>query len=136
MKIDRVKIHAKCNGNCGYCGTPITVKEMQVDHIIAQSNFFATIMDNYKTKMVPSFLHHLSLIDVNHIDNLMPSCRYCNKHKTSHHLELYRSEIFEQVNRLNKYNSNYRIAKRYGLIQETVKPIKFYFEEIGLYERD
>ena len=126
MKKDRLKIHAKCNYNCGYCGNPITVKEMQVDHIIAQSNFSSYL----NTRFAPTFLSHLTEFDVNHFDNLMPSCRYCNNHKASHHLELYRSEIFEQVKRLNKYSSNYRIAKRYGLIEETVKPIIFYFETL------
>jgi hypothetical protein len=30
---------------------------------------------------------------------------------------------------LNEVSTQYKIAKRYGLVVETIKPIKFYFEE-------
>jgi 5-methylcytosine-specific restriction endonuclease McrA len=107
-KIDRLKVHAKCNGRCGYCGTEITVKEMQVDHILAQERGGG-----------------------NEFVNLMPSCRYCNNHKTSLRLDDFRFELSQQLERANKYSANYRMAKRYGQVIETPKGIVFYFETLN-----
>ena len=127
MKIDRTKVYEKCGGHCGYCGVEIKIKEMQVDHIIPSSFYFHHIKNKHR---VPSFLSHLTESDVNHIDNLLPTCRVCNKWKSAHDLELFRKELSEQVKRLNDYSSNYRIAKKYGQIVETPNPIVFYFETI------
>ena len=44
------------------------------------------------------------------IENLMPSCRQCNFYKSTFSLEDFR---------------------QYGLVEEKMKPIRFYFEEIG-----
>lgn len=124
-KEQRVYIHEKYEGHCAYCGDPIKLKDMQIDHIIPKADFEKTIKNRIR---VPVFLMHLTLDDLNHEDNLNPSCRTCNKWKSSYHLELFRSELKEQIKRLNKYSANYRIAKKYGLVKETIKPIKFYFE--------
>jgi 5-methylcytosine-specific restriction endonuclease McrA len=129
MKINRQEVYNKCGGHCAYCGEEITIKEMQVDHIIPVSFFSDHIISN---KRVPKFLSHLKGTDVNHIDNLFPSCRVCNKWKSAFDLEFFRSELSEQVRRLNDYSSNYRIAKRYGLINEVNIPIVFYFEKISM----
>ena len=129
MKINRQEVYNKCGGHCAYCGEEITIKEMQVDHIIPVS-FFSDHIEN--NKRVPKFLSHLKGTDVNHIDNLFPSCRVCNKWKSAFDLEFFRSELSEQVRRLNDYSSNYRIAKRYGLISEVNIPIVFYFEKISM----
>lgn len=127
MKINRQEVYDKCGGRCAYCGEEITIKQMQVDHIIPSSFYLHHIKNKFR---VPEFLNHLTDGDVNHIDNLLPTCRVCNKWKSAHDLELFRKEIYEQVRRLNDYSSNYRMAKRYGLVQETIKPIVFYFESI------
>lgn len=124
-KQQREKIHSKYNGKCAYCGCEISVKQMQVDHIIPKLNFLSHVKNKYR---IPYFLNHLTEFDVNHDDNLNPACQVCNKWKSAHDLELFRSELFDQIKRLNLYSSNYRIAKRYGLIEKTLKPIKFYFE--------
>ena len=67
---------------------------------------------------------------MNDISNLLPTCRVCNKWKSSHSVEQFRKEIEEQIKRLNEYNSNFRFAKKYNLIQETPHKIVFYFESI------
>ena len=126
MKADRQKVYNKFDGHCGYCGESILIKDMQVDHIIPKVDFITHIANNFR---VPQFLKHLTISDLNHIDNLMPTCRVCNKWKTFHSLEQFRIELSEQVKRLNSYSSNYRIAKKYGLVEETNKPIIFYFEQ-------
>ena len=126
MKIDRQTIYSKFNGRCAYCGVEIQLKDMQVDHIIPQSFFAQHIYNKFR---VPKFLEHLYITDVNHIDNLHPSCRVCNKWKSANDLELFRHELSEQLKRLNLYSANYRIAKKYSQIEEKEQPIIFYFEQ-------
>ena len=109
-KKQREKIHSKYGGNCAYCGCEITVKEMQIDHIIPKRRF------KEGDKSVDDEV------------NLNPACGVCNNWKTGNGLETFRNELSEQINRLNSYSSNFRIAKRYGLVQEIQKPIVFYFE--------
>ena len=127
MKFDRPLIYAKYNGRCAYCGEKITYKEMQIDHIIPQCDFVRHVQGR---TFVPDFLDHLTQYDVNHIDNLNPSCRICNKWKSFHSLEMFREELQNQIKRLNAYSANYRMAKRYGQITENKLPITFYFENI------
>lgn len=122
----RQKVYKKCGGKCAYCGKELN-NVFQVDHIIPKAFWYTHIKSNFR---VPHFLQHLTVDDVNHIDNLMPACRVCNKWKSAHHLELFRSEIAEQIKRLNDWSANFRFAKRYGLIKETPKPIVFYFETL------
>jgi len=33
-KINRELVHSKFGGRCAYCGVEITIKQMQVDHIV------------------------------------------------------------------------------------------------------
>jgi len=113
---------------CAYCGQPIDLKSLQVDHVVSRYNFIDSILDK---SVMPIFLQHLTLNDVNHIDNLFPACRYCNKHKDTFTIEGFRKEISMQVERANLYSANYRAAKRFGLIAETPKPIVFYFENFN-----
>jgi len=123
----REQVYNKFDGKCGYCGERIKYKEMQVDHIIPQVDFIKHVNTQYK---VPKSLKHLTSEDKHNYDNLMPSCRYCNKWKSSFTVDYFRQEIYEQINRLNAYSANYRMAKRYGLLEETLSPIIFYFERL------
>ena len=124
-KQQRIEIYSKFKGKCAYCGCEIQLKDMQVDHIIPQTQFIADIKNKFQ---IPEFLEHLKPTDCNHIDNLFPACRVCNNWKSAHSLKRFRSELSEQVKRLNSYSSNYRIAKKYGQISEIVSPIRFFFE--------
>lgn len=121
----REAVFNKYSGKCSYCGCDITKKDFQVDHLIPKAFWESTIKNKFK---VPIFLKHLTIDDVDHFDNLMPTCRVCNKWKSAHSLELFRTELQEQIKRLNDYSSNYRMAKKYNLISEQPKEIKFYFE--------
>ena len=125
-KSKRIEVYNKYNGKCAYCGCDINVRQMQVDHIVPRSYFIDHIT---KMDKVPVFLRNLTITDIDHIDNLNPACGVCNKWKSDHHLELFRSEIEAQVKRLNEYSASYRMAKRYGLINENEIKIKFYFEQ-------
>lgn len=119
MKIDRESVYNKCGGHCGYCGKEITIKQMQVDHIKPlYRNDKVTTLEVWGVER-----------GSDNFENLMPSCARCNRWKSTFSLEMFREEIRLQVERLNKYTSNYRIAKDFGLIQETEQPIIFYFEK-------
>lgn len=123
----RDKIYQKYGGRCGYCGDQIKIKDMQIDHIIPKSNFRPFVMNNFK---VPRFLAHLTVNDLHHKDNLMPACRSCNRFKDSFDIEEFRNELRLQLDRANKYSRNYRLARKWGQVQETPKEIVFYFEKI------
>lgn len=98
---------------------------MHVDHIIPKEYFVIHVKNKFR---VPSFLNHLTENDVDHPDNLMPSCPVCNRWKTTFHLELFRSEVQAQIERLNHNSAGYRLAKKYGLVEEINNPVVFYFE--------
>jgi hypothetical protein len=46
-------------------------------------------------------------------------------------LEEFRSLIQGFMKHLNELNTQYKIAKRYGLVIENIKPIVFYFEYLS-----
>lgn len=127
MKINRQLVLEKFGSKCAYCGCNIDLKSMQVDHVISKRNFVWTLK-NWRVVKIPSFLTHLTENDVNHFDNLFPSCRFCNKFKDVYSLEDFRKELFNQIERVNIYSANYRMAKRYQLVKEIPKEIVFYFE--------
>jgi 5-methylcytosine-specific restriction endonuclease McrA len=112
-KIDRQKIKNKFDGKCAYCGIDLNDK-FHVDHIkpLYRNNENINIGDNSE-------------------DNLFPSCQRCNRWKKVFSIEQFRAEIKLQVERLNKYNANYRLAKDYGLVSENDINVIFYFEKIN-----
>lgn len=126
MKINRKEIYSKFKGRCAYCGHQIKIEDMQVDHIIPKSTFSFHMETRHK---VPSFLSHLQNGDVNHIDNLFPTCNICNLKKLNYSLEDFRQELNETIDKLENHSHTYKMAKRYNLVEtKTYSPIKFYFE--------
>lgn len=105
-------VHQKYNGHCAYCGCELEYKDMQVDHI--ESVFIA---------------EHLKKEVNDTIDNYMPSCRMCNYYKDVETLEGFRDKLTNMLIRNVRKPFDYRLAVKYGLVQENIKPIKFYFEE-------
>ncbi len=123
-KINREKIKKKFNNRCAYCGERLG-NFWNIDHVIPKSNFMDVIKENRQ----PKFLKHLRICDVNHDDNLFPSCASCNIYKDSMSLRLFRKELGKLLWRLNERTTIYRIAKRYGMIKEKEFKIVFYFEK-------
>jgi len=64
----RVKIWEKFGRHCAYCGKKLAYKDLQVDHIIPQSDIESS----------------------DSIENLNPSCRRCNLYKSNRSLEEFR----------------------------------------------
>lgn len=102
----REQVYQKYNGHCAYCGCKLEYKDMQVDHIKSVCGYG----------------------DNNNIDNLFPSCRMCNFYKGISDLEYFRKGLETLHERLQK-PFIYRLALKYGLIEEHKKKIKFYFEK-------
>ena len=108
MKIDRQKVYDKYNGHCAYCGKAISIKEMQVDHIIPKRNG-----------------------GTNDIDNLNPSCRLCNHYKRAAGIETFRYVLLGGlIKRLMKIYI-FRVALDYGMITINGWDKNFYCEKNG-----
>ena len=102
----REQVYQKYNGRCAYCGHEITLKEMQVDHIIPQRLGGADSLDNYN-----------------------PSCRTCNHYKRATRLEAWREYFLgELISRIKKIYI-VKVAERYGMITFHEWDKKFYFEK-------
>lgn len=147
MKL-RDKVFNKFGGKCSYCGTEL-VKGWHIDHaepIIRYSKYEG---GNYVTKdtgaepTYEDFQNHNVIVterikktgfchkpENKSIDNLMPACASCNINKSSMNIELFRAFIGRFINQLQRDSVHYRIAKRYGLIEETGKKVQFYFETL------
>jgi len=123
-KIDREKIRKKFNEKCAYCGEKLT-DSWNIDHVIPKSNFISVVKEGRQ----PKFLKHLKPNDVNHEDNLFPSCGSCNRYKDSLSLRQFKKELGKLLGRLDERTTIFRIAKRYDLIQENDHKIVFYFEK-------
>lgn len=101
----RQKVYEKYNGHCAYCGCELNYKDMQVDHI------------------KPVYWHNGS----DDIENYNPACRMCNFYKSTYTVEKFRQRIERLHERLEKIFI-YRLAKRFGIIQENARPVEFFFE--------
>jgi hypothetical protein len=128
-KKDRELIKLKYNNKCAYCGC-ILESGWHVDEIkpvIRNHNWDRTkrkwVIDKDKPMQYPERLH---------IDNQNPSCASCNINKHTMSLEEFRKSIAYFMKHLNEKSTQYKIAKRYGLITETNIEVKFYFETINI----
>jgi 5-methylcytosine-specific restriction endonuclease McrA len=102
----REQVYQKYNGRCAYCGHEITLKEMQVDHIVPQRLGGADSLENYN-----------------------PSCRICNHYKRATRLETWRTVFLgELISRIKKIYI-VKVAERYGMITFHEWDKKFYFEK-------
>lgn len=132
-KSDRQKVFNKYGGRCAYCGCDLG-KGWHVDEIEPVRRSFEYIKDEagkrvYKDGEPVKKLYMLHPDRMN-IDNQNPACASCNINKHSDSLEDFRSNIAAYMNHLNNISTQYKIAKRYGLIKETGIEVKFYFETI------
>ena len=109
----------KYGGKCAYCGCDLQ-KGWHVDHVEAHwHNITPEKCEQYGLKK-----------GADTIENSNPSCPRCNRWKGTFTIEQFRWEILMQCDRLQRDSSAYRMAKDYGLIQETKNPVKFYFESL------
>jgi 5-methylcytosine-specific restriction endonuclease McrA len=121
----RQAIFDKFGGRCAYCGE-LLGKGWHVDEIEPCRRRHK--WDRENNKWVLSGYDHPDRL---HIDNQFPACPSCNLQKHSMSLEDFRTSISNFVQSLNRYTNQYKFAKRYGLIEETKKPVVFYFETLS-----
>lgn len=123
-KKDREIIFNKYGGKCSYCGDPLQ-KGWHVDELLPVKRNHKYDKDKQKFVWDGTYEHPERL----NINNQMPSCPSCNINKHSGSIEEFRSLITGFMKHLNEINTQYKIAKRYGLVKEEIKPIVFYFEQ-------
>jgi len=130
-KKDRKIIFNKYDGHCAYCGD-LLQKGWHVDEMLAVKRNHK--YDKSKQKFVwdGTYQHPERL----NIDNQMPSCPSCNINKHSGTIEDFRNLISGFMKHLNEVNTQYKIAKRYGLVKEEVKPVVFFFEKFNRNEKN
>jgi len=147
---DRQIIFDKYDGHCAYCGCEL-VKGWHVDELLPCRRTYKLVNGYWKHSVTGEKLDSLHAavrgtaalynrvksryvqVGCEHpervvIENQMPACQSCNINKHSLSLEEFRSLIEGFMNHLNNLNTQYKIAKRYGLVKEDIKPIVFYFE--------
>lgn len=119
-KAQRAELREKFGGRCAYCGCELP-ERWHADH-------FEPVRRNWgeyaKEKPAEAPQNH-------HIENMMPACPPCNISKGSMSLEGWRRWIAGHVNSLNSHHPIYRLAKVYGLIQETGAEVVFHFEKVA-----
>lgn len=124
MEARRKLIFDKYGGRCAYCGCTLS-KGWHIDHI--EPILRDSKWNKDKTKFVQAGTCRKP--ENENLQNLNPSCASCNIQKNSFTVEQFRSNIKESTQSLNRYSTKYRLAKKYGLIQETATLVKFYFEQ-------
>lgn len=120
-KKQRKQIWDKSGGKCWYCGCDLPEKGWHADHINPiRRNGDGTYLNPENDT----------------IENMVPSCGSCNRMKGSMPLEYFRQTIGGFISSLNEYHTQYKFAKRYGLVEETRKPVIFWFEKNNKNEKN
>ena len=113
MEIKRRRLSAKerkyfydmFKGRCAYCGASVTFRGMQIDHKIP-----------------------LRINGKDEPENMFPACRSCNHYKATFDIEGFREYLSGIPKRLNRDCIAYQVGRRFEIVTENDKPIKFYFE--------
>ncbi len=113
-KKERQLIFEKYEGKCAYCGCEL-VRGWHIDHLkpIRRKKYNKAECRYPQRECV---------------DNCMPACASCNINKHAMKLEDFRHLVAGFMKHLNERNTQYKIAKRYGMVTEQEKPVIFYFE--------
>ena len=125
-KTDRELIFNKYDGKCAYCGCELT-KGWHADHIepIVRDFIYNKNKQRFETKGICRNPEN------DNLQNYNPSCPSCNIQKNSYTLEQFRENIKQFINSLNQYSTQYKFAKKYGLVFETDIEVKFHFETVS-----
>ena len=149
-KKDRQIVFDKYGGRCAYCGCELG-KGWHVDEVepVIRKRKFVIAHWNDKNKPMPTkeedydnplyrkWIEGKWVADGCYkpenfnIDNQNPACASCNINKHSGSLEDFRNLIAGFMKHLNEVSTQYKLAKRYGLVVEEIKPVVFYFETLN-----
>ena len=120
----RRAIWDKSGGRCWYCGCPLSEKGWHADHV-----------EPIERKLQYQFGKGLFTTDEcrrpdrDTEGNLVPTCASCNIQKGSLSVEEFRYKLEHFIVSLNRDHTQYAVAKRYGLIEETGNHVTFWFEK-------
>lgn len=125
-KHERQAVFEKYEGHCAYCGCKLD-KKWHADHLKPVIRELEFDRENGRLKSLFNKAHQAH----NHnLENMMPACAPCNISKSSMDLEVWRKWLEQHVQSLNLYHKIYRMAKAYGLVQETGTKVVFHFEKV------
>ena len=108
-------VYDKFDGKCAYCGCELKAG-FHIDHIEPKRRNSDGSCLNPQNES---------------LSNMNPSCPSCNIMKHNQSIEQFRVMIKNFVTNLNKYNNQYKFAKKYGLVIENDIEVKFYFETLN-----
>ncbi|NIC05239.1 HNH endonuclease [Billgrantia bachuensis] len=126
-KTEREQVRLKFGGRCAYCGEELG-KRWHADHLEAvrrRHELYRDEKGRHQARVVGADFEERHVLD-----NMMPACAPCNISKAAYSLERWRDVLVGYVGALHRNNPTYRVAKKHGLIAETVKPVVFYFETL------
>lgn len=103
---EREAVYNKILGHCAYCGEPIALDAMQVDHVVP-----------------------LRKGGEDTLGNMLPACRSCNHYKSTLTVEQFRQSIERMPEVLIRDSVTYKTAVRFGMVLPQSKHVAFYFEE-------
>lgn len=124
-KAERNEVFLKYKGRCTYCGEPLK-KGWHADHILPIDRNFHWNSEKYRFESDGTCRNAHN----NTLENHTPSCASCNIQKNSYSVEDFRENIKQFVNSLNLYSTQYKFAKRYGLVSENDLDVVFFFENV------
>jgi hypothetical protein len=130
-KKQRLEVFNKSFGKCWYCGCDLPEKGWHADHVEAVYRGFDMVLN----KKPNGFTHtsknngEMAKPENDKVDNIVPSCAPCNLFKATSSIEQLRNHLSKQVDRGIKSNVNFRMAIKYGLVEITNKPVRFWFED-------
>lgn len=125
-KSDRALIYNKYGGRCAYCGCELA-ERWHVDHLEPVVRLSKWCQNAGRFKPTGEMVNP----ERDCFENYMPSCPSCNVAKHASTLEGFRIYLGKLLTIINRDNNNYRLAKRYGQINEIIEPVVFYFEKFN-----
>ncbi len=115
-KKTREEVYKKYDGHCAYCGKEIEIKEMQIDHM-------------HPKAYGESYARMVGKVELESIENYMPSCRSCNHYKRALSFEGFRKQMLTLNERIEKIYI-IKVAINYGILKLKKFDGKFYFEKM------
>lgn len=117
-KAQREQVRMMFDGRCAYCGQPLGDR-WHADHF-------------EPVHRAPSGMERP---ENDRADQMMPACGPCNIDKATFPLEEWRMKLERGPDVLMRNHPTYRHCLRFGLVQETRRPVVFYFETYAQQER-
>lgn len=131
-KNKRQEIWSKTEGKCFYCGCELPEKGWHADHFHPIVRDIVPVLNEQGRTTSFTTGKSCAYPELDTIDNLVPSCAPCNNFKHSYSIEGYRYIVAEQFKNTLKGSTGLRQLERLGLVDLSEKPVKFYFEKVGI----